>query len=148
MTHSLLPYRYLSHMLPYVSRQSLLYILCQRWRRTSLCLPWLLIYLLAPKPHLPASYFYHTRQSTQPAPAPITNSKCLGYLLPHPYPCRTPFWTTLCRLAGAFTTVMFGIHTSPPLVKQQHQYQAFKNCSPEKDRVSRFQPLPTSLPRP
>jgi len=59
MTHSLLPYRYLSNMLPYVSRQSLLYILCQRRWRTSLCLPWLLIYLLAPKPHLPASYFYH-----------------------------------------------------------------------------------------
>ena len=60
-THSLLPYSDLSHTLPYVSRQSLLYILCQRWRRTSLHLPWLLIYLLTPKSHLPASYFYHIK---------------------------------------------------------------------------------------
>ena len=49
MAHSLLPYSYLSHTLPYVSRQSLLYILCQRWWRTSLHLHWLLTYLLAPK---------------------------------------------------------------------------------------------------
>jgi len=49
-THSLLPYSYLSHTLPYVSRQSLLYILWQRRRRTSLRLHCLLIYLLAPKP--------------------------------------------------------------------------------------------------
>jgi len=59
-THSLLPYRYLSHMLPYVSRQSLLYILCQRRRRTSLCLPCLLIPTCLHLSNLPASTFYHS----------------------------------------------------------------------------------------
>jgi len=95
--------------------------------------------------YLPASNFYHTRRSTSTSPCTITNSKCLGYSLPHPYPCRIPFWTALCGLAGAFTTVTSGIHTSPPLIEQQHQYRTFKSRSQEKDRVSRFRSLPTSI---
>jgi len=58
------------HTLPYVSRQSLLYILCQRWRRTSLRLHCLLSYLLAPKP--------------------LTCKQLLSHGCPLSPPCRPP----------------------------------------------------------
>jgi len=54
---------------------------------------------------------------------PCTHSQIVSAWVNH---YHTPFfhihfWTVLCGLAGAFTIVTTGIHTSPPLVKQQHQ---------------------------
>ena len=95
---SLLPYSYLSHTLPYVSRQSLLYIQCQRQWRTSLHLHWLLTYLLAPKslltckpllPHL--THYIQPYSPLQPSPItlPCNNAFCLltVLLLTNGNPC-------------------------------------------------------------
>jgi len=75
MAHSLLPYSYLSHALPYVSRQSLLYILCQRRRRTSLRLHCLLIYLLAPKSLTCKHLLSHKTKYTT---SPCTNNQIVS----------------------------------------------------------------------
>jgi len=59
MTHSLLPYSYLSHMLPYVSRQSLLIYYAQDNEEPHFVFHDYSLTCLHLSNHLPASYFYH-----------------------------------------------------------------------------------------